>query len=824
MKSGPRQGVWQAPLFLFGVVALVGVLVARPCGKDCQTRQLERDLAQARQLLERTGGDADAAAQLAQHALDHRNLAPARVGEAYLLLGTAQSRQAEKAPPEKAPELWQLARASLEAAEHAGVPDADQGRLNYRIAKVGFYTAEDPRRVADRMADSVKSADNLAEGYNLLTQAYLRLPEPDLQKALWANEQLRREVPLVGEEVLGPARLQGGELLLKLNKPEEARKVLEKVGPQSPPEVLARARYLRARSFQDENRWSEAASLWQALLADSREPPADAGLVLYHLGTCYRRMDQPREAERMWQDCARMHPQAEGPAACLALADLYLNESQPDKAVEMLAQAVKDVAAGGAWKAGSLVEPARALEAFVKANQALRQGQRYELALKLMASYEKIAPPGKAEVLRGDTAAEWGKFLRATPDGVRAYPGEVSPAAKMLRQAGQSYCLASEQTTDATEQMELTWQAANRFLDGDDRDRAVPLFERYLKTNQDTKRQAEGWFLLGEAQRLEAEATALAISAPGGANDPALKEKRERLASAASASYRQCATYATPFAYRARYQLAVEMLERGDLDDAEAELNNIVRYTQGERDPEAKEKTLLALGRLYYHRRNFKMVVRTLEQTLGRFPMTPEGTQARFQLADSYFKLASQEKQNELIGEYATKEVREHFQAEHRRWLTKAAEEFEKLSEVLDKPESAGHLRLDQAVEAPFTAAGCRFDLGQYTEAKLQYEKLAKKYKGQKEGLSALGGLVRCYDALRDPEQTYLQIEQVREVVLGMSTADPTRLRWEQWLNQISRQWLEKMGKSVMALPPSDPVRQLWEPRLAEMSHRLDPK
>ena len=51
-----------------------------------------------------------------------------------------------------------------DAAHRAGpVPEADQGRLQYRLGKAGFYSEADPAGVAERLAAAVKSADTPAE-------------------------------------------------------------------------------------------------------------------------------------------------------------------------------------------------------------------------------------------------------------------------------------------------------------------------------------------------------------------------------------------------------------------------------------------------------------------------------------------------------------------------------------------------------------------------------------------------------------------------------------------------------------------------------------
>src|SRR5262249_3668273 len=144
-------------------------------------------------------------------------------------------------------------------------------------------------------------ADNQAEGYAMLADAYLHQPQRDVEAALAANEK-ELAVPFVGEELLAPARLLRGELLLELKHSEEARKVLANIGIQAPPAVLAKARYLRALSLQNDERWPEAEVLWNEALEDRAVPPPEPGLVMYYLGICYRQLKQPAEAAQVFSD------------------------------------------------------------------------------------------------------------------------------------------------------------------------------------------------------------------------------------------------------------------------------------------------------------------------------------------------------------------------------------------------------------------------------------------------------------------------------------------------------------------------------------------
>src|SRR5205823_2664914 len=161
-----------------------------------------------------------------------------------------------------------------------------------------------------------------------------------------ANEKLR-QVPLVGEDVLGPARLQGGEILLALERPEEARQVLAKVGPSAPPAAQARARLLRGRSYMDEKHWAEATVIWEAALNEGRDSLAERGQVLYRLGVCYREQKLVPQAVKCWEECLAHGGPLDSAAAAFELADLHLAEQQSEKTALQLGRTVLDVGPDG---------------------------------------------------------------------------------------------------------------------------------------------------------------------------------------------------------------------------------------------------------------------------------------------------------------------------------------------------------------------------------------------------------------------------------------------------------------------------------------------
>src|SRR5207247_828480 len=164
-----------------------------------------------RALLSRPDARAEEILSLAEGVLNQASAYPKRGGEAHFLLGSAYLRLLERAatPEQRAQALYHL-----ELADKLGVPEGDQHKLDYRLGKLLHQANADAQRVVELLVRSVEdAADDPGEGYALLTQAYLRLPEPDLKSALEANAK-QLQLPGDNDELLAPARLTLGELLL----------------------------------------------------------------------------------------------------------------------------------------------------------------------------------------------------------------------------------------------------------------------------------------------------------------------------------------------------------------------------------------------------------------------------------------------------------------------------------------------------------------------------------------------------------------------------------------------------------------------------------
>ncbi|MHB1422247.1 MAG: tetratricopeptide repeat protein [Gemmataceae bacterium] len=803
--------LWQVPLFFAGAAAVLIAFLTRGLLAPEPARQLHHHLAEARRLLQRQDYDPGAALEHARQAVESLTYDQGRAAEAFFLLGSAHLAIADQTPPssphpgeeaETVGEHRREARRCLQEAESGGLSGDDLNRLHFLLAKIGFQLRDNPAQVIELLKANLDSEDDRAEVLTLLSQAYLRLNPPNVKEALSANKKLREEVPQVGEAILGPAKLAGAKLLLQLNQREDARKTLEKINDQAPPAILAEKNMLLAGLYQEERKWAEAAALWRAVLTDKRVPLTEVGGVLYHLGVCYHRLEQNSAAVEAWSDCLRRSQGEEGQAAALALAELRLHEANPEQAVAMLAQAVAKVRGADDWK-NTLLELAAVRDLFEQAMTICRKANRFDLAVRTAELYERVAVPPKAQSRRAELNGDWAKAVQERARSAKdetARKKELAIADELLRQAADAHTEAAKLLTAKNKKAEHLWLSAVCSHEGHDYPRAADkLKEIVVRDEENVERLSEALFLLGEACRNLGDMQS------------------------AQRAYKACVERGARFTYRARYQLAMLEIEAGQIDLAVKELEQNILIEHRDSDPEAQEKSRLALCSLLYQSaaslpQYYRRVVQYLEGHLDRFADTPASVRARYQLADSYRQLVAHDTIKHSasgVSEKMSEETFDHFLKLNKRSWTRAAEEFTKLEEQIKNPQLATLLSLSQQVEISFHVAECYFELGEYEKALRKYEELAKKWDGSPHALFALGGTIRCFAAVKD----FKQMRQRAEMIRGMLAAckgltDADRQQWLDWLKIVTAKALPPEDDSKPEQPRTSPQSgPLLEPR-----------
>jgi tetratricopeptide (TPR) repeat protein len=717
--------LWQVPLFLAGLAVLSAVWLTRPLWYDAEVVHVRRDLAAARSQLQDAHVALNGLTVLLSDALNHIDRVPDRAGEAHFLLGSTYLRLAEQVATERAADFWQKARTHLEQGEQLGVPESDGPPLLYRLGQAWYHTGGDAQRIIDHLNRAIDQVeDDRAIGYEILTQCYLRLPAPNLAAALQAVEK-QLQLPTVNESRLIPARLLRGELLLHLQQHEAARKVLAQIGTEAPPAIQARARYLRACSYQDEKDWVEAAKLWQEVLADRRQPPTDPGRVWYSLGCCYRNLHRAADADRAW-DQAVQQGGVEAQAARLRLANVRVETDKIPSALELYERALSNVREPASYQ-NPLVTLPEAGALLAADCRTCKDAGKFEAAEKLARLYTKLAPPGPAQVLVGQVTQAWAaaQYARARQGKDLALVRQEGDAARRhFREAAAAYQAAAEASADQAERTECLWQAASCWMQGQDFQHAVAAYEVVINLRPAPARLSEAWYGRGEAHQALHQ------------DDSAAK------------AYLKCIETGGLFASRARYRLAMVENAHGNFAEAENMLKHSLDLLAAEPEPdrEAQENTLFAYADLLFLQRRFSEAAKPYDQALTLYPASVRALTGLYRLALCYRNHAAHESEDTPPGDLQNfRQQRNQFAF----WLDKAAEKLQRLVDDLQARQTR-QTALSQAEptlfrQARFDLADCRFRLGQYEPAIRLYIGLANEYDQQVEGVLARKQLCRCY-------------------------------------------------------------------------------
>ena len=453
-------------------------------------------------------------------------------------------------------------------------------------------------------------------------------------------------------------------------------------------------------------------------------------------------------------------------AASLRLAELQVESGQRAAVFPLYERALNGVTKPDDYR-NTLVDLARVRQMLESGCRALQETKDFENAHKLALLHTRLAAAEPAQVLLGQVAEAWAHALLEPSPTTRT----SETARTYFQEAANAYEAAAQASTALSARSAWLWHAGQDFLLGHDFAHAVSVLERFLKQNPrpPVEQQAEAWYRLGQAHQ------ALGHTA------------------VATASYKQCIAVGGPFAFRARYQLALAEIDSGHPTDAEESLRQNLELMHLEPDREAHEKSLYALADLLYRRRDHRMASQRWEQALTLYPTNPDASAARYRLADCYRHLADVEYQSLRPGEPFARSTHGHYRKQYILWLEMAGANYQKVIDDLEARQTAGRLTGAEANllrQAQFALAACRFDGGNFDEAIRLYNQLARRYQSQVDGLKAARELYRCYVVPIPPDVTNARATLQRALIMLNSLEDSafqglpeieSRPAWEKW-------------------------------------------
>ena len=240
------------------------------------------------------------------------------------------------------------------------------------------HPGADRKRTIEALTQSVQGGDDPADGFQLLATLYHDGPTRDEAKERDSlRNYLKHASPRADARALNEARVRLATLHAKLGEGEEARRVLERVGPEAPPEVYAAARLQLAGYHQAGQDWAAAAGLWEQVRDMKGATDEQRAESRVHLAEAYVKLGRTADAVAAVNDGRA--DGAEGPAILFQRAKLRLRDpaAARDAAVHDLEGAFADVDA-----ARKVVPPAEARQVCQEAYDRAKAAGEFALAVR----------------------------------------------------------------------------------------------------------------------------------------------------------------------------------------------------------------------------------------------------------------------------------------------------------------------------------------------------------------------------------------------------------------------------------------------------------
>ena len=232
---------------------------------------------------------------------------------------------------------------------------------------------------------------------------------------------------------------------------------------------------------------------------------------------------------------------------------------------------------------------------------------------------QNISPNDQVLLLQAETHSLWGQSLQNQAD--KRSPNKAESIRRLgreqFRRAGVCYAKLANLLPANKKYTDQVWNSAMAYLQGQDFNNAARMFQVYLK-NEVQRRHPQALAYLGQSL--------LSLNQ--------LDKALEMLNECIDLYPRDVA------ACRARLLASRAYEEKGEWRNAESMLSN--NLNSDYLTPESKEwrDSLFVLGELLQSEGRYAEAVRRLEEAVQRYPDLPETIQARYLMANCYYKMA----------------------------------------------------------------------------------------------------------------------------------------------------------------------------------------
>ena len=554
-------------------------------------------------------------------------------GNYLLILGAVKSSQAEMEWSEDRKRATHLVAARyLQKARELGVSPERESQLMVLLGQSLVYgnQAEEGIAILQEWLKLIPEPPTSLR--KLLVSAYLELPDPDFRAALEQNQALVADESLSPEE-RSEALLSQANILIQLNRVDEAQALVDQVGGEEP-EQQARKRMVAGRvslalaknaAADSAERTGYAETAQQDFRQALREETLSGDLkrqAMVYVGECYELLRDLPAAIAEYDHIGNSYGDSpESIVATLAKARLLQQTGKPDKALIAYRAALESVSDPITY-ANLLLPLSQLRKQLLQAQSRFTENHDFKQAMALVDHFPSLFDASTVTELRAITFVAWGEANlkeSLTARRRRSTEGLQSEGRYHFRAAGRAYQSLAEIRYATQNYTDDLWAAAENYYRGHSYTHTALVLEEYLHHEARTRR-ALALLRYGQSQ-LAAGKTQEAIVA--------LEECIEMHPRDASI-------------YAARVTCAQAFLVADQPDKAEALLvSNLTGDTLRPESPEWRE-SLFLLGSHLHEMGRYEESIKVLEEAVSRYPTAEEALLARYTIARSFHSAAEE--------------------------------------------------------------------------------------------------------------------------------------------------------------------------------------
>ncbi len=594
--TSPRR-LWQLPTFLLGIAALVAMWHGGYRLRPSTAERFDRATAALRSSMERWPPDVDQV-QAALRRLPDGEPPADKATVVHYLAGSAYVALAEAASsPAAAADSWALAQTHLEAVSTKDLLLPDQKKALYRLARTWYHTPGfDRQKTIEALSHSLLGGDDPSDGYRMLAQLYHDAPTADEVKERDSLKNYLKHVSTRADaRTLNDARVRLATLHARLGEGEAARQVLERVGPEAPPEIFAAALLQRASYHQLEKDWSAAAKLWEQVRDMKAATDDQRAEARVHLAEAYVKLGRPADAERAVEN--GMVKGSEGPAILFQRAKLRLRDpaAANDAAIRDLESAFAGPDHDAVRKLIPVVEARKVCD---EAYQKMMKVGEFALAVRAATVYAKVAESGGEHRLLADAQAGWA--AATTGDEAREHCRSAAASCEAVSKV------------DATPIGKGDWlrKAAGFYLKAGERSKALAMLGELTTRLPDYPEDKAGqaWAEMGDIYLTAGDKSQARLAFQNAAGRPG------------------------PTQDRARVRCAALSYDAGPVQGAltaTSLLDVVINRPPEGRDPAVYEEAVFLLGEAHLLQSDWTKAGDRLQSALTTYPESPRAARAR---------------------------------------------------------------------------------------------------------------------------------------------------------------------------------------------------